>query len=452
MSENEYKEGAQDGYLKENVFMSLETGDIEGDELLKENVFTLKVVTNAKDFDALEEGWKELADNSDTYIFQTYQWNRIWWKYFGVEGRLNIITVYEKDTLIGIIPLFRDAVKIFGSVVYECLRFLGSNVSQPEGKNLLGLISYTNYLDAVIQPGYELPVYTCLSEYISEHQNDFDEIIFDVVPETSTIWSILLPMLIDNEIKFNITENEPSQLVDVKGSWQNYLSSLSKNRRYQTRLAYKRAMLDDYKVFDIEKVAEEEELLSAYEQFVKMHQRKWNSYGSLGSFYEERFYEFDKEVALTFFRKGWLQLLKAVPVDDKSHCAAMDLNYVYKGRICGVHGAMDDDSPYYKQGPGAVLLAVTLEEAIRNKIEVFDFLRGTEPYKLMYSTREMRNRTISITNIESPDRIYRFKKYLMIRRQLVREFETIKMFFRKDSFGKALKSYVSFMKRRIQAE
>ena len=45
---------------------------------------TVRVIIDSDAFDAIADEWTALEEASDTTIFQTYEWNRTWWKYFDI--------------------------------------------------------------------------------------------------------------------------------------------------------------------------------------------------------------------------------------------------------------------------------------------------------------------------------------------------------------------------------
>lgn len=411
------------------------------------------IITSEKDFSDLEHSWTALADQADVTIFQTFEWNRTWWKYFGKKGALHILLFYDRDKLVGIIPLFWDTITYFGVTIYTALRFLGSNISQAKGKKLIGLISYTDYLNAIILPGYERAVFGKFIDYIKQERAAYDELLLDAVSGNSAILGVLIPLLESKGIAFEIKETMSSQVVVLPQSWEKYLTSLSKNRRYQTRLALKRGTDEEIKVFEIEETDQEEGMLLDYEQLCEMHQKKWNSLGALGSFYEDRSYQFYKEVTLKFFRRGWAKFFKAVPVSAKDQCAAFDLVYEYKHRLFAVHGVADHKSPHYKMGPGIVLLAVTLKNAIEQQSNMYDFLRGCEEYKLGYANKEIKNKTvfvypISRKGIKFSSRLA--KEYQFKIRQLNVELLKASLFFRDHNVPVATQKYIQFIGARIR--
>jgi CelD/BcsL family acetyltransferase involved in cellulose biosynthesis len=415
----------------------------------------IKVITSEEGFDKLKDVWANLVDVAESTVFQTYEWNRTWWKYYGERGQLHLVAFYTGKKLVGIAPLFRDSIKFFGKQGYLCFRFIGSDVSQPPGGDLLGLISYTDYLDFIIRPGFEDPVYSSLLKYFLTCDCTYDEIILDVVPQHSTMWEHFLPKLELYGLQFLIEEQPTSQIIKLRDSWNNYLAKLSKNRRSHIRRSLKKVYNSKKKIFDEFEVTKEEDVLPFFEKLVRLHQTRWNRVGSLGTFAEKKNYAFHKEISMTFFKKGWLQLKVLQPIDHTEDLVAVDLNYRFKNRHYGIHSSVNMDSKYYSEGPGSVLLNLTLKNVAESSyLDFYDFLRGSEDYKIRLSNQTSRNRRIVITNIDREGKVtpQLVKRYAYYKRRLYREFRQLSLFFEPRSFFKAISGYTHFLLNRVKTK
>ena len=356
------------------------------------------IITHVEEFDKLEAEWNAIAERSGADVFQTWHWNRIWWKYFGKDDSLHLITMYQGNRLVGIIPFFRDRVKVAGVEIYRCFRLLGSNVNQPKGDVMLGLISYTDYLGFIIEPGYGQAVCRRLAIYLHENQKLYDEVVLESIPEQNKIWRYFMLELKQQQLSITHSECAPSLVIHLNRTWGEYLGSLNTNRRYKARRHIKMATDKKKKVFNVVDVESEEDAMFYFDRMVEMHQKRWNRLGALGTFYEKRNHAFHKEIARSFWKLGWIQMKLTLPVTAEDTCVAIDLNYKYNQRIYCVHRAVDDESPWYKMGPGNVMLNMILKEATESEVECYDFLRGDEGYKVSLADETRVNRTLVVGN------------------------------------------------------
>lgn len=401
------------------------------------------VLNSTIEFDALEKPWTELAETSKALIFQTFEWNRIWWKHFGDQKKLNIIIFYDQEKLVGIVPLFIDSIKLAGVNGYASLRFIGSNVSQPAEDDLIGLISYSDYLSFIIMPGYEYIINRTLIHYFRQLNPSIYEIVLNVVPGDSSVCNIFVPVWQANGFDVRVVRVNESQSIELPNYWEDFLKVLSKNTRSHTRRALKKISDSESKVFEITEVEDLKDVSKVFDELVTMHQNRWNRMGYLGTFAERANYNFHKEVTEKFFERGWLQIKRVHSIHEQQKCVAIDLNFSYNNRLYGVHCAVDDLSDFYDKSPGNALLSYILKEAIENGIHAYDFLRGDERYKKVLANKSLPIFEIIIKNpSEKPSLLAStFLNYTAIKRKAKREKEFVKFMLNNRPFWKVFKGY-----------
>ncbi len=413
----------------------------------------LKIISDIKGFEELQEGWIELAEKSETHIFQTYEWNHVWWEHFGATKKLHIVAVYEGERVIGIAPLFEDDIVLLGRKVYSCLRFMGSYVTQPNGIPLYGEISYSDYLDFIIRPKHELSFYESIVAHFVTIANDFDEIILDDLSENSLTNSEIIPHLDCCQFKLQYSTEKASScpVIYLKPTWDGFLDSLSVKDRYNARRYLNRSRYGKSMAVKIDKIVDEWELASVFTTLKEMHQIQWNSRGFAGTFSEDRMYNFFVDISKVFFEKGWIEFSLATPIVDKTKYVAVDVCMTYKNKVYLMHRGLDEDSTYRKLGPGNVLLFARINEAINDGVKVFDMLRGSEEYKLRLATNIIHTNKIVIRSNYSGGRLRAgiMKKYMKGIRLIRNERSYAIIVFRRRSFFNGLSEYLNFLRRRI---
>jgi CelD/BcsL family acetyltransferase involved in cellulose biosynthesis len=360
----------------------------------KSSIFRALVIREESEFDSTElrESWNRLNILSGGSIFQTYEWNRTWWNHFGTGKDLSIILIYREQKLIAIFPLFIDRVQVGGINIGSVYRLIGSNLFRSRTGTLYGLISYTDYLDLIIDEQYR----NLIERWISLKLHDGEMLPYDLFLESVPQWSAVRRIYkkLSRPDGLQVRE-EPSNVcnrIDISDGWDELLRSYSKNRRKKIRRELKKADTEHGGIFRIEQPEDEHAFMSSFDELAEMHQERWNRVGALGTFYEKANLNFHRDVALKFYRSGWAGINR-VSVSDESGSAGkpacIDLNYHYNGRIYGIHTAINEGSPYYQESPGSVLLYHTLKNgAIKDDVIEYDFLRGGEAYKLQLSNRQ----------------------------------------------------------------
>lgn len=413
----------------------------------------IKVITSIQEFKDLEADWDSLVEESSVTIFQTFEWNRIWWKYFGSGNDLFIVTIFDDDLLIGVMPFFIDSVTLAGHEIYSALRFLGSTVSDPRGEDLKGLLPYSDYLDAIVRPGFEDIFFHTFIEYLSGTHLPYHQIILDEVPEHGTILNHLVPLFESHQIDLTVSEASVCVGITLAECWQKYLSDLSKRSRYNVRRFLKKAHKSEYKVFDIERIQCVHQMGNAFEKLVTLHQQRWNEIGYPGTFAERRFYEFMKEVTAQFAKKGWAEFRVAKSVESKEDIA-VDLLFKFKDTVFLSQRAFDINSELNTHGPGNVLLYQGVKDAINEGYQSLDFMRGKESYKFRSANEVRKNKTVTITN---PDRYSSFnntliRKIIVLRRRLAFEKDAVQLLFGEKTLNRGLRDYFAFVQRRFSAK
>ena len=132
--------------------------------------------------------------------------------------------------------------------------------------------------------------------------------------------------------------------------------------------------------FSIQVLRRKDDLELFWRQFVTLHQQRWGSESK--AFQSKSYLLFHKTVMGRLFEKDWLRLL--VVYDGTTPVAAIycffynrTYSYYQSGR----------DTQYEKNRVGLVLINKTIQHAISEGAEVFDFLTGNEPYKFRWADR-----------------------------------------------------------------
>lgn len=358
----------------------------------------IRIISNCQGFDALENDWDKLVSKTNSFIYQTFDWNRTWWKHFGKPGRLFLILFYSENKIVGIAPLFWDNYQLFGQRVYAALRFIGSYISQPKGEALIGLESYSDYLDLIAEPGYEGVVARSLARFIKNSHQFYDQIILDEAHEKSVVLNYLVPALKNCGTLTEVIQSSTCTVISLNHSWESYLNRLSKNSRKKARRYLKEVEDEKNKNFYFEDVKTREKLQAVFECLVQIHQKQWNNKGFPGTFYEKRMREFTKEVCNRFFQKGWVSIKILTAVNERDKIINAEMYFTYRDRIYSIIGGIDPNSPHVDKGVGNIIFTKVLKGAIENGYKTFDYLRGLEKYKIRRGDHFLPNKRVLVRN------------------------------------------------------
>lgn len=350
-------------------------------------LLSVEVISSESRFDAIADEWNGLVDAADVHIFQTYEWQRIWWKIFGGNNRLHILLFRDREQLVGIMPMFFDYYRIFGFPVYRCLRMIGSRIIKPEEGSVPVELAFSDYLSAIVLPDYKQEVNRSLRYYLHTISETYDEIILEELPEDSLLSDSLLPKFEDDpDWQCSTKKASVCPQINFPESWDDLLSNLSSNARYQIRRDIRR--ITDDKIFELQTARTREEVEQAFDNLVAFHQRRWHNLGQPGIFADKRILKFFREITMKFHEKDRLSFRTLAA---EGECVAVDLLFKFKETLYMIQRGFDDTSEYNEYGPGNVLLYSVIKEAIQDGFEKYDFLRGEEKYKLRTANRSPQN-------------------------------------------------------------
>jgi len=412
--------------------------------------FSYRVITTSSEFDRLDDTWNELVGDLNVTVFQTYDWNRTWWRHFGVNGRLLIFVLYHNQKAVGIAPMFTDPVIIMGKKRFSYLRIIGSTVSGTENGPLLGFIAYSDYLQFIVNRDFENLFFDHFLKFIGTCDSA-DYMILDEVPVESATWKYLIPLLESSKYRYRWKVASTIPSIIPEKSWEEYVMSLHPKQRNNVRRYLKRVDNQEKGSLQLISYDKYEEIDEILNQLIELHQKQWNIRGMPGTFTDTPMHDFLFEIAGIFVRKGMLSLQSVVPTNGQQPgtVAAIDFSVKYKERVYLMHRALNMDPAMIKLGSGTVLLLANIRDAIQNQ-RSFDFLRGDESFKLRFANQVTANRSIFVSLSGNTGSLFEIivSGYLDVQKRFA--VEKLKYVLIRDLHdGNRLMNYLRFMFRRL---
>ena len=325
---------------------------------------TVTVIQTDSEFDVLERTWNELLSRSDASVFQTFEWLRTWWKYFGKGRRLHCLVFNSDGQVVGIAPMFKEWVKIFGVKIATHLQFMGPPLS--------------DYVDVITLLGYESLVLSALAEYLESSSIEWDVFDIEDVHENSAVVKIFPEMLTDHGMPVYTYQGNVCPQSVLPDTWEMFLQGLGPNTRYNFKRKSKKlqqGFKTEVEVFE----KETDDLVAGIDAFIKLHGDRWKSLGYPNAFDDVTHRAFHIEIARKFAHRGWLRLF-FLKVNGFRVAVSFDFNY--KNRIYMYQANSYGPEEIMRYSPGFLVNCVAIERGIREGMKIFDFLRGDESYKL----------------------------------------------------------------------
>lgn len=346
----------------------------------------LEVLTTLGALRRIEPAWRSLALPSP---MQSPEWLVSWWEAYGEDDPSNELTTLAvrnaDDELVGLLPLYTRRHSVLGPT----LRLLGD-----------GRASTDHHTVLCRSPEDEPAVVQAVADWFIETAGEaWRRVRFEALDADDRAMNQLQRLLdeagLDTE-RIDDLGNFPAEMAAHEGepTWDNYLSTLSKNRRKKLR-RWDRENFENGKA-TIRVAKTEADRRELWPLLVRLHSERREGMGCEGVFDEPRFDRFHQLTSERLFAQGrvYLALLEldgqpaaieyALQDPPEQENAAI---YAYQGGIS--IAALDQDAGHLS----LMAMARTALESGRTRL---DLLRGDEPYKLSWGAQHRPATTLHV--------------------------------------------------------
>ena len=326
-------------------------------------------------FDApgLEDAWARLSAVSPrASLFSTYEWCRCWAETVGRRAEVAILLFEDAGgQVIGLLPA---CIERTGPARW--LKFLGrERVSGDHLDLLCASDDHAACLDALV---------SYLDECGEHHGIVLGELEHD---------SLTLARLVEwaDRQLYSFHQREPRVVpyVHLPATFEDYLASLSTNMRYHVRR--RRRDLAREPAAGVELLRDADVVLGALDDLYALHEQRWRRDGYPGVFQQPAKREFMQRFCAVACARGWVRCY--VLIADGVRCGVL-LAFHWRGTASYYQMGWAPDGPL--ASPGVLLLAESIEQAIREGLDTYDFLRGDEEYKRKWTSDAVAQRTLVV--------------------------------------------------------
>lgn len=322
----------------------------------------VRVLQSTAEFEALDETWERLqSDAVITSVFETFGWQYLWWKTYGRDQPLKVLVATVKDKVVGLLALYIQTEAMLRYPV-RLLRFVGT-----------GGDTFPDDLGPLLARGHEDAVARAFADTVMELAG----------------WDVLLLTDMDPACAFTKAidgaagtarlaclggRTDRIAFLDLPGSWDDWLKSLSGDRRYRIRNIRKKLNAAYPSRFFA--WSDPATLNQGIDRLIQLHHKRWQSIGMPHSFNSPEYVGFHRAVMADCFKHDRLRLYC---LELSGQIVAMYYFYRFRNRVYLMQSGFDPD--YSKVKPGQVLLGHIVEHAISEGDTVLDFLKGDHQYK-----------------------------------------------------------------------
>jgi CelD/BcsL family acetyltransferase involved in cellulose biosynthesis len=330
----------------------------------------IETIETVREFLGLRDEWTALLESSTSdCIFLTHEWLATWWKHLAAGRRLSILTIRDQGELVAVLPLAKRAPQ-YARMMPQTLEFLGS-----------GIIG-SDYLDAIVRPGRELPAMAVFADYLNRSGRMLQ--LTQLRGQEPAVRKLAERLARDGWIcegrKINICP-----YISLSGhSWDSYLATLGPNVRKNINRSL-RNMPKNFRM-RIDCVADADSAHGALDILIDLHQKRWDASGDSEAFQTADVIAFHREFVRLAAERGWLRLI-VIHLDDVPASALYGL--LYRGTFYFYQSGFDP--AFGKHSVGVATMAMAINQAIEDGASEFDFLHGDEEYKFHWArdTRDL---------------------------------------------------------------
>lgn len=325
--------------------------------------YATQVVSTQSGLADLENDWNRLSDAADApNVFTTYDWFRAWCERFVHEFgadhfRPYVIVVKQSEKTVGIAPLIRRIVTRFG-------------VRKLEFSTI-----HSDYNDLIL--GAERQRLTvAVLKFLARTSAEWDFVDLRELCFKPEDLALLESALVCAGLKYQILpEKDACPYLPIDGDADSMVQRLSGHVRRTLRKRSERAEAEGLKIRIIENPQEERSLLKILEELEWQKHLHRSSETFVGNYPEVFQSLFD-----TLGPRGWLYVAM---LELKDQPVAFQLGF-------RCHDKLWDYTKAYSRSfssfaPGTLLVLALMDYGFARGFLEYDFLRGEEPYKMIWS-------------------------------------------------------------------
>lgn len=345
----------------------------------------IRVYNNFEELKSIQQEWDSFVESVGGDIFLTYDWCRIWWKYYGKNRLLAVFVFREVKSIVGIIPLFFEKIW-FGPVFLNVAKIVGADFSL----TAVSLSLAPDFLEGIVR-GF------------SDKLQGYSWDILLIGPLAGLCANVekfteVCRQYFGTSYRIQVKQSGVQTYIQLANSWEKQLDHLSKNQRRTIKRSYKdiSRTASEKGLSLASNIASNENFEEMFNGFVQMHRSHWKNVGEQGHFEDwPDALEFHREVATAQLKRNRLRLLE---VKIGEHCLGYEYDYRFGDRYHAFLNARQTVDELHGVSPaisiGSILYTEQVKNAIKENVRCIDMMRGSDNYK-----RRLGGKLYSVRNI-----------------------------------------------------
>jgi CelD/BcsL family acetyltransferase involved in cellulose biosynthesis len=340
--------------------------------------YSIEPVTTEEGLFALKDDWNRLSEISEQpNVFMTFDWFRAWNQCFtqqdGGDRRPNVLVLKRDGRVLGILPLiFRTASR------------LGLTVRKLEFAETLA-----DYHDLILGNDPEEQS-SALANYLAQTRDQWDVVELRDLRKLGNTVELIKDPLSRVGLRYRVLpERDSCPYLPISGDSAAQIGKLDGHVRRVLRMRMERAKALGLRVRIIENPQDEHGLL---EKMIALEAQK-HSEGKLVEPFIGKYHQVFQSLLNTLGPRRWVYVA-LMELGDQM--VAWQLGFRCGKKLWDFSKAYDHT--FSRFAPGTLLVPALLDYGFAQAYEEYDFLRGEESYKTVWSTGSHENFRLDIWN------------------------------------------------------
>lgn len=343
---------------------------------------TCRVVTNFAELESLRDEWDRFAIARGAPIYMSFDWARVWWRFYGGQRPLRVFVFRDGPALAAIVPIYLDDLGL-GPFGLRVARLVGANIPPKVFDPPVADAHAEKVWDAVIRHLLTQDRCDVLSlgpvsdEYLPAKA---------LASAASRLSEICLPPESSRE--------DVHTFYRLPASFDDYINSLDPKERKTRRR--KLRDLDELGSAVSSTVRAPDEVGAQFEEFVRDHTAQWQAERRPGHFYSwPDALAYNRELVRV---QGQLGRVRFYRLACGERCVANQYAFAFGRRLYAELPCRAYGPEWERLSLGGSSQIKLIESAIEEGFDHLESGLGHYPYKLLTGGKESAVRTFRVTN------------------------------------------------------
>ena len=229
----------------------------------------MTVYRSFDELDNLQAAWDLLFESEGGLVYQSYDWCKLWWHFYGHGRELRILIFRAESELVAVIPFFIDTIGVW-PIGLRVVKGIASEYS-------------TSRFSMAIRPAFQHSVLQMSVKQLIEVDR-CDLISIGPVVGAEKLRADLDQIATNQHVDVSIRPSNAAlvMIYDLSGGLDKLMSNISSGRRANLRRSMRQ--IENQQDVVVRRIVDPEELKAEFDGFCELHRLRWREDGKRGHF------------------------------------------------------------------------------------------------------------------------------------------------------------------------